>query len=95
MEVVAPVQFSDVDDAGLDGPERDARRVLNGLGFKAEKVATASDKTADFSVDGDTPAYLVEVKSRLLDERLRLPGKVRDDRRCAPPGRGGIRLGSS
>lgn len=74
MEVDAPVQFSEVDDAGLDGPERDARRVLHALGFKADKVATTSDKTADFSVEGDTPAYLVEVKSRLLDERLKLAG---------------------
>ncbi len=56
----------------VHGPERDAQGVLNGLGLSASKVATTSEKSADFRVEGDDPAYLVEVKSRLLDGRLNL-----------------------
>ena len=60
------------DDDSLDGPERDARSILRGLGFDANKVTTTSEKSADFRVEGDDPPYLVEVKSRLLDGRLSL-----------------------
>jgi hypothetical protein len=37
------------------------------------KIPTNSQRTADFDVGGDEPAYLVEVKSRLLDERVAHP----------------------
>lgn len=59
-------------DGPLLPPELDAQSILRGLGFDAEKIDRTSDKTADFRVDGDEPGYLVEVKSRLLDERLNL-----------------------
>jgi hypothetical protein len=63
----------DADHAKLEGAELDAKRVLEGLGFTARKIPTTSEKTADFDVRGDAPAYLVEVKSRLLDVRLANP----------------------
>jgi hypothetical protein len=44
--------------------ERDAERVLRGLGFATRKVQQTSFNTPDFEVEGDAPAYLVEVKSR-------------------------------
>lgn len=62
-----------IDDSRLGGAERDAKAILKGLGLDAYKIATSSERSADFAVDGDEPAYLVEVKSRLPDERLSKP----------------------
>lgn len=61
------------EDANLSESERAAKAVLKGLGFTAKKIATTSARSADFDVSGDAPEYLVEVKSRLLDERLNAP----------------------
>jgi hypothetical protein len=73
--LLAIVQTTEEDDAALPGPERNARHVLEGLGFVAWKwkIPTTSERTPDFEVGGDDPGYLVEVKSRLLDERLSKP----------------------
>jgi hypothetical protein len=67
------VQKIEGDDTALPLAERNAKHVLEGLGFGVRKVPTTSERTPDFEVEGDASGYLVEVKSRLLDERLSKP----------------------
>jgi hypothetical protein len=65
----------DANDIKLVGAEPAAKRVLEELGFTIRKIPTSSQRTADFDVMGDEPAYFVEVKSRLLDERVANPAQ--------------------
>jgi hypothetical protein len=61
----------------VDDAERDAENVLRHLGFVPRKVQETSSSTPDFEVDGDSPAYLVEVKSRIWPrEIVRPPAQV-------------------
>ena len=62
-------------DLDLSVAEGQAKRILEGLGFAARKIPRTHERTADFDVVGDGPGYLVEVKSRLLDERLANPSE--------------------
>jgi len=44
--------------------EREARQLFERIGLSPRKVPTTNERTADFTVDGDGPGYLVEVKGR-------------------------------
>jgi hypothetical protein len=61
------------DGTNVVGAELQAKSVLKSMGFSADKIATNSKKSADFAVSSESPPYLIEVKSRLLDERISHP----------------------
>lgn len=47
--------------------EQEARRFFEAVPLTATRIPTASTQTADYFIDGDTPGYAVEVKTRLDD----------------------------
>lgn len=49
--------------------EKEARRLFEeGLHLMVTRIPTSASKSPDFFVDGETPGYVVEVKSRFDDE---------------------------
>jgi hypothetical protein len=61
------------DGTSLVGAELHAKSILKSMGLSAGKIATNSKKSADFVISSESPPYLIEVKSRLLDERISRP----------------------
>lgn len=69
-QILAVSDASEDSSPKLSDSERDAQTILTKLGLRSQKIATSSEKSADFKVLDDEPSYLIEVKTRLLDERL-------------------------